>query len=83
MQEHKPKYDHKLYKHVKDVKDADAADWGFTDPKNLVLYPYKFPKLPDDEVRIKVIYVGICYSDSHFCNVTGDLKSILLHLGMK
>ncbi len=31
----------------------------------MVLFPYSFPKLNED-VRVKVTYVGLCYTDCHY-----------------
>jgi uncharacterized zinc-type alcohol dehydrogenase-like protein len=31
----------------------------------MVKFPYKFPALPDKEVRVKVTYAGLCHSDVH------------------
>lgn len=67
MDQNKDKFSHELYKHV-DQKDADGIAWAFLDKKDkLTFFPYKFPNLPDDEIRIKVTYAGLCFSDVHWC----------------
>lgn len=56
---------HKIYT-VCDIKEADAVAWAILDPKgDLTMYPFKFPKLADDEVRIKITYTSLCQSDIH------------------
>lgn len=56
---------HPIYT-VCDIKEADAVAWALLDPKgDLVQYPFKFPALGDDEVRIKITYTSLCQSDIH------------------
>eukprot|EP00826_Nyctotherus_ovalis_P016798 TRINITY_DN1488_c0_g1_i8.p1 TRINITY_DN1488_c0_g1~~TRINITY_DN1488_c0_g1_i8.p1 ORF type:complete len:362 (+),score=96.11 TRINITY_DN1488_c0_g1_i8:926-2011(+) len=44
--------------------EAETACWGVTKPKGSLerLY-FKLPKLGDDEVRLKMLYAGLCHSD--------------------
>lgn len=45
---------------------ADNFCWGFTEPKSdpKRLY-FKMPPLMDNEVRIKILYSGLCHTDYH------------------
>jgi len=47
-----------------DKESADTACWGVEKAKGEFkrLY-FKFPELEDDEIRIKVLYSGLCHSD--------------------
>lgn len=46
-------------------EEADTACWGVTKPKgNLERLYFKFPKLGDNQVRLKMLHAGICHSDS-------------------
>ena len=57
------KYDHPLYKHVENEKDADAVAWAWVNKEKVVKYPFKFPPLAPNEIRANVLYVGLCHSD--------------------
>ena len=57
------KYDHPLYKHVKDEKEADAVAWAFVNKEKVVKFPFKFPPLGPKELRANVLYFGLCHSD--------------------
>ena len=47
-------------------KEADAIGWAFNGPyEEGYKYNFKFPKLQDHEIRIKVLYFGLCYTDCH------------------
>lgn len=59
------KYDHELYKHVKDIEKADAVAFTNVNPEKQVFFPYKQPILGDDEIRANVLYCGLCQSDVH------------------
>ena len=61
----KENYEHKLYKYVKDDKDADAIAWAFVNPEKMVRFPFKFPPLEPGEIRANVLYAGLCQSDVH------------------
>jgi len=63
----KDNYSHKLYKHVEDQKKADALAWSFVNKDKMILFPYQFPVLEDDEVRLKITYSGLCWSDVSNC----------------
>jgi len=58
------KYEHQLYKHC-DIKEADAVAWAFVNKEKLVQFPFKFPEIAPDEVRVNVLYAGLCQSDVH------------------
>ena len=45
MTEEKEIYDHPLYKHCKNEKEADAIAWAFVNSKKMVRFPFKFPAL--------------------------------------
>ena len=46
---------------VCDIKEADAVAWALLDKdSDLVLYPFKFPELDINEVRIKILYSSLC-----------------------
>jgi hypothetical protein len=52
--------------------EADAIALSFEGPdKAAVEYPFKFPQLQPNEIRIKELYLGICHSDSfiHLINI--------------
>lgn len=57
-----PKYDHELYKHC-DEKDADAIAWAFTSSSRMEKFPFKFPPLGKNEIRVNVLFTGLCQSD--------------------
>ena len=61
----KENYDHPVYKHVKDIKDADAVAWAFVNKNKMVQFPFKFPEVGPDEIRINTLYAGLCQSDVH------------------
>ncbi|CAD8085681.1 unnamed protein product [Paramecium sonneborni] len=60
--------EHSLYKLVS--KDqAEAFAWSFEGPNTeAVLYPFQFPPIRADEVRIQQTYFGLCYTDCHLVN---------------
>jgi len=49
---------------VEDPKDADALAWVFKNSKEFVPYYFKFPPLGETSLRAKILYTGICHSDS-------------------
>ena len=53
------KYDHPLYKHVKDEKEADAVAWAWVNKEKCVKFPFKFPELGPKELRANILYLGI------------------------
>ncbi len=55
--------DHMLYPRVEDPKDADAAAWVFKSKSEFVPYWFKLPEVGESEVRAKVLFTGLCYSD--------------------
>ena len=58
-------YEHKLYTHVTDKKDADAVAWAFTNKDTFVEFPFKFQDaVAPHEIRANVLYAGLCLSDS-------------------
>ena len=63
MTEEKEIYEHPLYKHCKDEKEADAIAWAFVNSKKMVRFPFKFPELGPQEIRANVLYAGLCHSD--------------------
>ena len=58
------KYEHSLYKHC-DIKEADAVAWAFVSKDKLVQFPFKFPPIGDDEIRVNVLYASLCQTDVH------------------
>ena len=58
------KYEHELYKYC-DIKEADAVAWAFVNKDKLVQFPFKFPEIKDDEIRINILYTSLCLSDVH------------------
>ena len=58
------KYEHELYKHC-DEKEADAIAWAFVNKEKMVKFPFKFPPIAKDELRVNVLYAGLCQSDVH------------------
>ena len=57
------KYEHPLYKHVDDEKDADAVAWAWVNKEKCVKFPFKFPPLGPKELRANILYLGLCHSD--------------------
>ena len=57
-------YEHELYKHC-DIKEADAVAWAFVNKDKMVQFPFKFPEIGPEEVRVNVLYAGLCQSDVH------------------
>ena len=58
------KYEHSIYKHC-DIKEADGVAWAFVNKDKMVQFPFKFASIADDEVRVNVLYAGLCQSDVH------------------
>ena len=56
-------YEHPLYTHVIEEKDADAVAWAFVNRNKCVKFPFKFPPLSPKELRANILYLGICHSD--------------------
>lgn len=54
---------HEIYVKAK-PEDADACSWVFYDENTFAKYYYKLPTLPDDHVRVRNLYAGLCHSDS-------------------
>ena len=63
MTEEKEIYEHPLYKHCKNEKEADAIAWAFVNSKKMVRFPFKFPALGPNKIRANVLYAGLCHSD--------------------
>jgi alcohol dehydrogenase (NADP+) len=57
-------YEHQLYKHVSDIKDADAVGYSWVNKEKAVFFPYKQPDLGDKELRANILYAGLCHSDT-------------------
>ena len=57
-------YEHPLYQHC-NIKDADGVAWAFINSNKMIKFPFKFPEISPDEIRINVFYVGLCQSDVH------------------
>ena len=53
-----------LYPKV-ELAEAEAHAWAFKDKDTFELYPCKFPEVGNNEIRGKVLYTGLCMSDSH------------------
>ena len=60
----KENYEHSVYKHC-DIKEADGVAWAFVNKEKMVQFPFKFPPVGDDEIRVNVLYAGLCQSDVH------------------
>ena len=58
----KENYEHEIYKHCEE-KDADAIAWAFVNKEKMVKFPFKFPPIGPKEVRINILYAGLCQSD--------------------
>jgi len=60
---------------VSDPKEADAFAWAAIKPgEKLTQIGFKHPVLPDDGVKIKITYTGVCQSDcSILSNKYGDI----------
>ena len=57
-------YDHQLYQYL-DIKEADGIAWAFINKTKMVQYPFKFPEIASDEIRINILYIGLYQSDVH------------------
>ena len=55
--------DHKIYKRVENPKDADACAWVFKNAKEFVPYYFRLPVVAPHELRVRVLYTGLCHSD--------------------
>lgn len=60
----KKHYEHELYKHVDDIKKAEAVGFCFLNKKDVEHFPYRNVELKDNEVKINILYAGLCHSDS-------------------
>ena len=47
-------YEHPLYQHC-NKKEADAVALAFINKNKIVEYPFKFPKIGPDEIRVNVL----------------------------
>lgn len=56
--------DHMLYP-AADPKTAEACAWVFADAKTFQKYYFNLPELGPKEVRGRVLYSSLCFSDSH------------------
>ena len=43
---------HSIYKHC-NIKEADGVAWAFVNKDKMVQFPFKFPPIGDDEIRVK------------------------------
>lgn len=57
------KMSHPIYKKCC-RSDSDATAWVFPDNQTFCKYFYKHPKLEENEIRCRVLYSGLCMSDS-------------------
>ena len=57
-------YDHPFYQKC-DIKEADGVAWAFVNKDKMVQIPFKFPEIAPDEIRVNVLYTGLCQSDVH------------------
>ena len=53
-----------LYNRVDPPSKPDGMAWVFKTPKDFGMYPFKFPPLKPEDVRIRILYTGVCHSDS-------------------
>ena len=58
------KDNHLLYNRVEAPMKPDGIAWVFKNPKEFVEYPFKFPPMGGQDVRIKILYTGLCHSDN-------------------
>ena len=58
------KYEHNLYKHTQEIKDANAVAFAAVSKEKFEFFPYNHPKLEAKEIRANVLYTGLCHSDS-------------------
>ncbi|KAM3142268.1 hypothetical protein pb186bvf_005677 [Paramecium bursaria] len=57
--------EHMLYEVQPTKATADAVAYGLLQAKGeLTAYPYKYRELPENEVRIRITYTGLCQSDA-------------------
>jgi len=63
------KLTHPTYKFVEESQ-ADAIAYAFLDKNTMKKLPFKFPELEVDEIRAKVTYSGLCFTDHHY--VSGE-----------
>jgi len=61
----KESYDHQLYKHQEKIDTADAVAFTYLSKEKVDFFPYKQPELADNELRVNMLYAGLCMSDSH------------------
>jgi len=57
-------FQHQLYKHCNNSKEADACAWVFNESGSMERVYFNFPELKEDEIRINVKYSGLCQSDT-------------------
>lgn len=60
----KKNYEHDLYQHVDDISKADAVGFCFLNKRDVEHFPYKNVELKENEVKINILYAGLCHSDS-------------------
>ena len=58
------KYEHPYYKYC-DIKEADAVARAFVNKDKMVQFPFKFQDIKDNEIRVNILYAGLCLSDVH------------------
>ncbi|CAD8158154.1 unnamed protein product [Paramecium pentaurelia] len=55
---------HSVYLVQESKETADAVAYAFlSNTGEPVQYPYKYPKIADDDVRIRILFTGLCHSD--------------------
>jgi len=59
-----PQLQHPTYTLVPE-QEADAVAWAFVDRDNMKKIGFKFPEIKPNEARAKVLYAGLCLTDSH------------------
>ena len=57
--DYNPDLDHDIYKKAT-PEEADAECWVFSSKDKFEKYYYKHPELEEDEVRMIVLYTGLC-----------------------
>ena len=62
-------YEHSLYKHC-DIKEADGVAWAYSNKDKIFQFPFKFPKIASDEIRVNVLIAGLCQSVIHTISET-------------
>ena len=64
MEQKSEPLNHILYQSCPE-KEADACAWVFSSAKTFEKYYFKFPEVGPKEIRARVLYASLCYSDVH------------------